>query len=202
MSVATLPIGSWYSFEKASLQSVIDRLKSLGYRVVGPHVTDGAVVYDELDSTSQLPLGVLDEQDGGKYRLLRHPDAGYFDHVVGPHSVKQFLFPPRETIQEFVRVGDSWQSNQPADSRDGVPAIAVIGARSCDLHAIEIQDRVFLHGPYVRSGLSCSTRAVVPGRDPVPASRGDVLLSFDEHGSASSSRIRSRFDRTQRSIRG
>jgi ferredoxin len=30
-----------------------------------------------------------------------------------------------------------------------VPRYAFLGARSCDLHAIEIQDRTFLHGPHV-----------------------------------------------------
>jgi formate hydrogenlyase subunit 6/NADH:ubiquinone oxidoreductase subunit I len=29
------------------------------------------------------------------------------------------------------------------------PKLALIGARSCDLHAIEVQDRTFLHGPFV-----------------------------------------------------
>ena len=142
----TLPIGAWVSLEKPRLQELIDLLKQAGYRTVGPRVADAAIVYDELDSASQLPLGVLDEQDGGRYRLNHDPAAGYFDHVVGPHSLKNYVFPPRETLQELVRANGAWQTQPPPDPG---PPVAVIGVRSCDLHALEVQDRIFLEGPYV-----------------------------------------------------
>src|SRR3990167_8437842 len=103
MSSGECQVGNRYSVSKADFQSIVDRLKSVGYRVVGPKVADGAVVYDDLDSISRLPFGVIDDQDAGKYRLRQLPEAGYFEHVVGPHSVTQFLFPPRVTIQEFIR---------------------------------------------------------------------------------------------------
>lgn len=87
--------GQWVSIRKPDLQGLIERLLYLGYRVVGPQVRDGAVVFDDLDDVRQLPIGVLDVQDGGTYRLREDPQAGYFDFVVGPHSLKNFLFPPR-----------------------------------------------------------------------------------------------------------
>jgi ferredoxin len=142
----TLPVGAWVSLEKPRLQDLIDLLKQAGYRTVGPRVADSAIVYDELDSVSQLPLGILDEQDGGRYRLHHDPAAGYFDHVVGPHSLKNYVFPPRETLQELVREDGSWQTKPLPDPG---PPVAVIGVRSCDLHALQVQDRVFLEGPYV-----------------------------------------------------
>jgi len=141
--------GEWVSIEKHDLQCVIQALVDLGYRVVGPQVRDGAVVYDDLDDIRKLPIGLLDVQDGGTYRLHGDSNAGYFDFVVGPHSLKNFLFPPRETLVELTRGNGSWQS-QPATAPG--PPLAMIGARSCDLHALEIQDRVFLHGPYVDAG--------------------------------------------------
>jgi ferredoxin len=158
MSSAECPVGSWYSLPKSDLQLILDQLASAGYRVVGPQVADGAVVYRELHSIEQLPRGVLDEQDGGRYRLHHDSQAGYFDHVVGPHSVKQFLFPPREVVQEFHRDGDSWRSTQPASTEP--QKTAVIGVRSCDLHAIAIQDQVFLHGPYVDPGYQARRAAL------------------------------------------
>lgn len=142
----TLPVGAWVSLEKPRLQELIDLLQQAGYRTVGPRVADAAIVYDELDSVSQLPLGILDDQDGGRYRLHDDATAGYFDHVVGPHSLKNYVFPPRETLQELVREGGSWQTKPPPDPG---PPVAIIGVRSCDLHALQIQDRVFLEGPYV-----------------------------------------------------
>jgi ferredoxin len=69
--------------------------------------------------------------------------------VVGPHSLKNFLFPPRETLLESIRKNGTWQMTAP--EIDPTP-LAVIGVRSCDLHALAIQDKVFLGGPYVDPG--------------------------------------------------
>jgi ferredoxin len=143
---STVPVGGWFAFDKPRLQDLIDVLRQAGYRAVGPRVSDSAIVYDDIDSIAQLPLGVLDEQDGGRYRLSSAPDAGYFDHVVGPHSLKNFVFPPRETLQELLRTGGAWHTKP---STDPGPPVAILGVRSCDLHALAIQDRVFLEGPYV-----------------------------------------------------
>ncbi len=138
--------GQWVSIRKPDLQGLIERLLYLGYRVVGPQVRDGAVVFDDLDDVRQLPIGVLDVQDGGTYRLREDPQAGYFDFVVGPHSLKNFLFPPRETILELTRSSGSWRAQPPATA---APPLAALGVRACDLHALDIQDRVFLRGAYV-----------------------------------------------------
>lgn len=149
MSVSAIPIDSIVSLEKPQLQRLIEALNDAGYLVIGPQVADGAIVYGELDSIEQLPLGVIDEQDGGRYRLERDDKAGCFDHVVGPHSLKQYLFPPQETLQQLRLRDGNWNVEPTAVE---AKAIAVIGPRSCDLHAMAIQDRVFLEGPYVDPG--------------------------------------------------
>jgi ferredoxin len=143
------PVGSFLSIDTAQLQALIDALRDAGYRTVGPRIADGSIVYGDLSSIEQLPLGYIDRQDGGLYRLERAEGAGYFDHVVGPHSLKNFLFPPRETLLESIRTNGTWQMAPP--EIDPVP-LAVIGVRSCDLHALAIQDKVFLGGPYVDPG--------------------------------------------------
>jgi ferredoxin len=140
------PLGSSAALPKDDLQALVDRLRQRGYRTVGPQVADGAVIYDDLDDVRRLPIGMLDEQDGGRYRLHRDPQAGWFDYVVGPGSLKNFVFPPREPLLEAERKDGSWEMKPiepPAE------LVAVIGVRSCDLHALAIQDRVFLEGPYV-----------------------------------------------------
>ncbi len=135
---AWLPVGD--------LQHLIDAVAAAGHRVVGPQVVDGAVVLRDLVAASQLPAGWLDEQDGGSYRLRQDPEAGVFDHVVGPHSLKNFLFPPRETIERWRREGGSWQEAAvPEDPRP----LAVIGVRACDLAALAVQDRVFIRADFV-----------------------------------------------------
>lgn len=132
----------------SQLDALVDRLRELGYRVIGPRATDGAIVFDEIASSAELPHGLIDEQDGGRYRLHSSDSAGWFDYVVGPQSVKQFLFPPVETIQEFRRDGASgdWQVN---NSPPTAGPTAILGVRSCDVQAVAVQDRVFLHGDYV-----------------------------------------------------
>jgi hypothetical protein len=65
------------------------------YSVVGPTVRNGAIVYDELASPSQLPRGYSDDQDAGLYRVTRNNHGVWFDYTVGPHSWKKYLFPPQ-----------------------------------------------------------------------------------------------------------
>jgi ferredoxin len=121
----------------------------LGYQTVGPQIVEGAIVYREIESSDQLPIGFVDRQDGGTYRLEKVDTAGHFDYVVGPESLKKFMFPPRETLLESIRKNGKWEMTPPPSD---APPLAVIGLRSCDLHALAIQDKVFLGGPYVDPG--------------------------------------------------
>jgi ferredoxin len=149
MANKDLPVGSFLSIDTAQLQALIDTLRGSGYRTVGPRIADGSIVYADLASIDQLPRGYIDRQDGGLYRLEKADGAGHFDYVVGPHSLKNFLFPPRETLLESIRKNGTWQMT-PAQI-DPTP-LAVLGVRSCDLHALAIQDKVFMGGPYVDPG--------------------------------------------------
>jgi ferredoxin len=98
-------------------------------------------VLADISSVADLPAGWLDDQDGGTYRLRHDDAAGLFDHVVGPHSLKNFLFPAREPVATFTRDGAGWRQ-EPAVP-DPTP-LAVLGVRGCDLAALSIQDAVFL----------------------------------------------------------
>jgi ferredoxin len=130
-----------------ALESLVAILRRRGFRVVGPTVRDGAIVYDDLDSAAELPVGWTDEQDGGTYRLRRREDDARFGYAVGPHSWKQYLFPPRVRLFGARRNGDGALEVEP-EPADETP-LAFIGVRSCELHAIAIQDRVFIGGRYV-----------------------------------------------------
>ena len=78
-----------------ALDRLIGALRTRGFRVLGPTVRDGAIIYDDLESADELPIGWTDRQDGGTYRLERRADEARFGYAVGPHSWKRFLFPPR-----------------------------------------------------------------------------------------------------------
>lgn len=142
---SSLSEGASVCISKPQLQELIDRLRASGYRTIGPQVSEAAIVYGDLDSIDQLPVGYVDEQDGGRYRLQKQGTA-WFDYVVGPHSFKNFLFPPRETLVQLDRVDNAWQTTVPEPPSQ---PLAVIGPRSCDLHAVKIQDRVFLGDNFV-----------------------------------------------------
>lgn len=147
MNAGSLPIGCLVRIDKPAFQSIIDALASRGYRVIGPTVAEAAVVYADLHSIAQLPVGYVDEQEGGKYRLISTEPNTYFAHVVGPHSLKNYLFPPRTTLLQSLHLKGSWQITAPGVQNER--PLAIIGARACDLHALDVQDRVFLHGRYL-----------------------------------------------------
>ena len=128
-----------------ALQALIDALAA-NYRVLGPTVRDGAIVYDEISDLTQLPAGWKDDQTAGRYRLERRFDEALFGFAVGPHSWKQFLHPPVEVLWT-ARQGDNGLSIEPASIE--LPNFAFIGVRACEIKAIAIQDKVFLGGPYV-----------------------------------------------------
>ena len=162
-------------------------------------VAQGAIIFDEVRRLEQLPIGWTDEQEGGTYRLKRRDDGAYFGYAVGPHSWKKYLFPSRMTLFTIEQTANSFAVHgQPgAGSR-----YAFLGARSCDLHAIEIQDRVFLRGPICRSALSGPPRAGIHHRGELWRGRGDVFLHEHENGPEGGSRFRPGADRAGRTFRG
>jgi sulfhydrogenase subunit beta (sulfur reductase) len=81
--------------EPEALEDLLAALTGRGFRVLGPTVRDGAIVYEDLDSAGDLPIGWTDTQDAGRYRLERREDEARFGYAVGPHSWKQFLLPAR-----------------------------------------------------------------------------------------------------------
>jgi ferredoxin len=132
--------------DRNSLDALFETLKRRGYCLVGPTVKDGAIVYDELMSTADLPAGWTDEQDGGVYRLKKRSDAALFGYAVGPHSWKKYLFPSSMRLLRARREGSGFQV---VEEEMKIPRLAFIGVRSCELHAISVQDKVFIQGQYV-----------------------------------------------------
>ncbi len=113
-----------YTLEREDLDELFVALARRGYTVIGPAIRDAAIVYEEISGSADLPEGWTDEQDGGHYRLRRRDDRALFGYNVGPHSWKRYQ-PPRET-----------------------PRYAFLGARSCELSAMGILDRVLLGGAH------------------------------------------------------
>jgi ferredoxin len=127
----------------SDLELLFNALREHDYTLIGPTVREGAIAYDSVTDTSDLPIGWIDEQEGGTYRLSKSDDERVFGYTVGPQSWKRFLFPPnlrlwKATAGKLEKAEDSHHAEK----------YAFIGVRSCELHAIAIQDRVFMKGEY------------------------------------------------------
>lgn len=135
-----------FFWHASHLVDLLHVLQQRGYQVIGPVLRDGAIVYDTIQQVSDLPQGWTDVQEGGTYRLERRADQAFFGYNVGPHSWKRFLHPPRVRLWQAQKQGETFQV---IDRTEEAPRYAFLGVRSCELHAIAIQDRVFLQGPHV-----------------------------------------------------
>jgi formate hydrogenlyase subunit 6/NADH:ubiquinone oxidoreductase subunit I len=134
------------TFEAGRLDDLLALLRADGWNLVGPRVRDGAIVYDEIASAEDLPIGWTDEQAPGLYRIRKRDDSAHFGYVVGPHSWKKFLFPPSHTLWSAKRTEDGIEV-KPAS--DPPRRTAFIGVRACELAAIAVQDGVLMNGSFV-----------------------------------------------------
>jgi ferredoxin len=125
------------------LQRLIDLLHQDGWTVLGPRVADGVVGNLPITSLDDLPRGTGDVQEPAGYRLRPRTDDALFGYAVGPQSWKSSLFPARELLRRTTPDGDT-DAGRPSD----VPRLALVGVRSCDLHAIAVHDRVLRDRPF------------------------------------------------------
>jgi ferredoxin len=182
------------SLDRDGLDRLLGLLVERGYELIGPTVRDGAIVLDRIDGVGDLPRGVREVQGPGSYRLVHTGDDRLFEWAHGPDSGKRYLFPPRETIQSGTKEPDGAVRIVPAPLPD--VRYAFVGLRACDLHAIEIQDRVFMVAdPAYRErrersiaiGVNCSTPGetcfcVSMGTGPRCTSGYDVALTELDDG--------------------
>lgn len=117
-------------------------IKKAGHKLLGPTLRDEVIIYDELQSARDLPIGWGDEQEPGYYRLKRRGDQAYFGYNLGPHSWKKYLFPPREKLWSARKQENNklviLQETAPKEEK-----MAFIGVRACEMQAIFVLDKVF-----------------------------------------------------------
>ncbi|MCA9005269.1 MAG: sulfite reductase subunit A, partial [Planctomycetaceae bacterium] len=103
-------------------------LNSRGYEVIGPTIDQEAIVYGPLSSIDDLPRGWTDQQEPGRYRLVKRDDNAFFGYVVGPSSWKKQLFPPVATLTRADRTEEGWQFQEVEEE---TPRYAFLGVRAC-----------------------------------------------------------------------
>jgi ferredoxin len=122
------------------IDRLIEALRRRGFRVIGPQVRDGAIVYDEIRSKNDLPAGWTDEQEAGRYRLKRRGDGALFGYAVGPQSWKKYLHPAEVRLFTAQRAGAEFHIVADQQPRPG--PFAFLGVRACELAAMGVLDRV------------------------------------------------------------
>lgn len=122
--------------------SLLIVLSDAGYSLIGPTIRDQAIVYDQIRSEEELPIGWTDVQEAGKYGLKNRTDKALFGYNSGPHSWKNFLHVPFLQLWKATKTNNGFKVQA---SVEETPRYAFIGVRSCELHAILIQDRVLMH---------------------------------------------------------
>jgi sulfhydrogenase subunit beta (sulfur reductase) len=142
---SSLKVGDKAVIAARELQRLFEALRRRGYQLVGPTRGEGDLVYGELTAVSDLPVGWTDEQEGGAFRLKPRGDQALFGYGVGQDSWKKFLFPSALRLWQARRSGAGWQI---LPENPEIPKFGFIGVRACDLHAIAVQDRVFMTGEY------------------------------------------------------
>ncbi len=124
----------------ALLQSVQDK----GYDLYGPTIKQEVIVLDKITSANELPIGWMDIQSPGKYRLEKRKDQAYFGYNLGPHSWKKYLFPPKQPIYTAHRQPNGLVMLQEAPLPE--KRMAFLAVRACELRAMQVQDKVFIQG--------------------------------------------------------
>lgn len=131
---------------RADLDRLLDLLATDGRRIIGPTVSDGAIVYAEIHRAAELPAGWTADQAPGRYRLRSTGTDRQFDYAVGPTSWKHETFPPRVPLTVGRRVDGQTTFT---DAVPEAPAVAFLGVRGCEIAALLTQDAVLAHGPAV-----------------------------------------------------
>lgn len=130
------------------LNALLATLRRSHYRTVGPKVRDGSVVLEDIETADALPLGWVDDQEAGTYRLTKASTPAYFDFTHGAQSWKRYLFPAKEKLWSVQKTNTGLVVDDEVDA----PKFAFIGVRACELNAIALQDKVFIEGDYTNNG--------------------------------------------------
>jgi sulfhydrogenase subunit beta (sulfur reductase) len=127
---------------KTRLEDLIQHLWREGFRVLGPVPRNGGIVFDEVRRVADLPIGLREEQQPGRYRLVTGVPGEIFGVVNGPGSLKPSFFAPEEPLLQVHKQRRGFRVDE---VKPPSTPLAFIGVRACDLAALAVQDRIFLH---------------------------------------------------------
>ncbi len=128
-------------------RALLDVLQADGYELVGPTLQDGNIALGRITSLEDLPRGIGDAQEPGRYRVHPRFDEALFGFAATPQTYKAEFYPPRVELVQIRRSRGAGPIEVRSSTRPS-RKLALIGIRSCDLAAIAIQDRVLAEGAH------------------------------------------------------
>ncbi len=141
-----IEIGTKFTIKSNEISNLLVVLQEMGYQTIGPKIMENTIIYDEIDSMNDLPVGWTDEQEKGSYSLKKTGDNSLFGYTVGPYTWKKYLFPPVESIFKAKKEGKNFKI---LEKENKEVFYAFIGVRACEINAINIQDKIFIEGEYI-----------------------------------------------------
>ena len=120
-------------------------LTNKGLEIIGPSIRDGAISYQHINSPGELPVGYMDRQDAGQYKLYHTDEKLYFNYRAAANNWKRFIYPPRQRLWEARKIKKKFKIENDGGE---IPQLAFLGVLPCDLNAIGILDKILTTGPY------------------------------------------------------
>jgi ferredoxin len=125
----------WFVMRAGDLHRLVSLLVTEFDEVIGPVAEDGVIRLRPIHSTTDLPIGVTEEQETATYRLHKTGTQLRFSYGLGPDSLKAIVHPPRSPVWTMRRHDGSLIVDQ---ALHATASRAVIGTRACDLHALDV----------------------------------------------------------------
>jgi sulfhydrogenase subunit beta (sulfur reductase) len=121
------------------LQRLIDLLAAEDYQVIGPRFDGAAVALGLIARLEDLPIGIADEPEAGRYRTTGANDGSHFAFWLPAQGWKRYIYPPTELLLRVHREGNGFAVE--TDPEAAAPKYALLGVRACDLTGIRTLDR-------------------------------------------------------------
>jgi ferredoxin len=143
MEGVVAPAWTMTSFDVAAM---VDALCERFDEVIAPVLVDGVIRLAPIDSADDLPTRATDDQRPGSYRATTTGGTSRFSYAVGPDSLKAIVHPPRSPVWTMTRDDTGAVAVNVASPRP--VRRAVLGARACDIAALDRLGRTQLDGPH------------------------------------------------------
>jgi len=143
--------------DRDNFHELLQVLQSEGFNCVGPTLKDGAIQFGPIQSVEAMPQGYELDISPGHVRTIKKKHDRYFAWPNGPQGIKPWLYKSRDLLWTAKQTETGFTFSEPKIDAE---AVAYIGARACDLVALQLQDLHFMYSDYVDPYYSANRKAL------------------------------------------